>query len=260
MDREGIRIGELAALAGVSTRAIRHYHRIGLLPEPARGPNGYRRYGQVDAVRLLQVRRLVELGLSLDEVADAMSGDDDADLREVLAELDADLARQADAIAARRARIAELLEGGRTSGATPEVAGLLAEWDEVAAGHPGAERERGVIELMARAAGEAAPAFAEAYGRVLADSDVLRPALDVYRRFEEIAALDPDDPVVEALVTDVSALLPALVAGLGPVADFGEGEPDPAALVTLRAVQADLTPPQQRVFELVLASFGGVLG
>ncbi|MBV9856444.1 MAG: MerR family DNA-binding transcriptional regulator, partial [Streptosporangiaceae bacterium] len=31
-----MRIGELAGLAGVSTRAIRHYHQIGLLPEPAR--------------------------------------------------------------------------------------------------------------------------------------------------------------------------------------------------------------------------------
>lgn len=50
----------------------------------------------------------MELGLSLNEVADAVAGDDSADLREVLAELDADFARQAEVIAARRARIAQL--------------------------------------------------------------------------------------------------------------------------------------------------------
>ncbi len=39
---EGMRIGEIAALVGLTTRAIRHYHHVGLLPEPARRPNGYR--------------------------------------------------------------------------------------------------------------------------------------------------------------------------------------------------------------------------
>jgi len=39
-----MRIGELAGLIGISTRAIRHYHRVGLLPEPARKANGYREY------------------------------------------------------------------------------------------------------------------------------------------------------------------------------------------------------------------------
>ncbi|MFD0852085.1 MerR family DNA-binding transcriptional regulator, partial [Actinomadura adrarensis] len=39
-----MRIGELAALVGVSTRTVRHYHHLGLLPEPERRANGYREY------------------------------------------------------------------------------------------------------------------------------------------------------------------------------------------------------------------------
>lgn len=39
-----MRIGEYAALVGVSTRTVRHYHHLGLLPEPARLSNGYRDY------------------------------------------------------------------------------------------------------------------------------------------------------------------------------------------------------------------------
>lgn len=38
-------IGHLAAHTGVTVRAIRHYHHIGLLPEPERDASGYRRYG-----------------------------------------------------------------------------------------------------------------------------------------------------------------------------------------------------------------------
>src|ERR1700754_712521 len=68
-----MRIGELAEAVGVSTRAVRHYHRIGLLPEPPRRVNGYRTYGVRDALRLARVRRLTELGLSLDEAADVLS-------------------------------------------------------------------------------------------------------------------------------------------------------------------------------------------
>jgi DNA-binding transcriptional MerR regulator len=36
--------------------AIRHYHRVGLLPEPARKANGYREYSLRDAVELARVR------------------------------------------------------------------------------------------------------------------------------------------------------------------------------------------------------------
>ena len=37
-------IGQLAAYAGVTVRAVRHYHAKGLLPEPQRDHSGYRRY------------------------------------------------------------------------------------------------------------------------------------------------------------------------------------------------------------------------
>lgn len=39
-----MRIGELAAAVGVTTRTVRHYHHLGLLPEPERLSNGYRNY------------------------------------------------------------------------------------------------------------------------------------------------------------------------------------------------------------------------
>lgn len=85
MDDSVLRIGEVAHLAGVSTRTIRHYHHAGVLPEPPRMQNGYRRYGIRDVVLLLRVRRLVELGMSLDEVKDALAEPAGSDLRESLA-------------------------------------------------------------------------------------------------------------------------------------------------------------------------------
>jgi DNA-binding transcriptional MerR regulator len=128
-----MRIGELAYLVGISTRAIRHYHHVGLLPEPERKANGYREYSLRDAVELARVRRLTELGLSLDEVSDALAGDDGRDLVEILRELDADLARQEDGIRQRRARLAQLLRQAETGGGLSEHApvspGLAELWE-----------------------------------------------------------------------------------------------------------------------------------
>lgn len=100
-----MRIGELAAPVGASARTVRHYHHLGLLPEPVRPANGYREYGLRDAVVPARVRRLAELGLSLDEIRDVLADDRGKEPREVLVELDTDLARQQEAIGASRSRL-----------------------------------------------------------------------------------------------------------------------------------------------------------
>src|SRR6185295_18643304 len=55
-------ISQLATYAGVTVRAVRHYHQIGLLPEPERTYSGYRVYDAAAVVRLIQIRTLVDAG------------------------------------------------------------------------------------------------------------------------------------------------------------------------------------------------------
>ncbi len=72
---------ELARMAGVSVRTLRHYHAIGLLPEPPRGDNGYRDYEPTHLLRLLRIRQLASLGFSLEQI-DPMLQDLDAERAE----------------------------------------------------------------------------------------------------------------------------------------------------------------------------------
>lgn len=58
-------IGQLAEQTGVSAKTIRYYESIGLLPQPSRGENSYRRYGVADVNRLCLLRRIRLLGLPL---------------------------------------------------------------------------------------------------------------------------------------------------------------------------------------------------
>lgn len=67
-----MRIGELAARAGVEASTIRYYESIGLLPAPARTPSGYRDYGEADVDRVAFVRRARALGLSLEAIGDVL--------------------------------------------------------------------------------------------------------------------------------------------------------------------------------------------
>jgi MerR family mercuric resistance operon transcriptional regulator len=65
---EPIQIGTLSERTGVHIETIRYYERAGVLPRPPRSPGGFRCYGPDDIRRLGFIRRLRELGFSLDSV------------------------------------------------------------------------------------------------------------------------------------------------------------------------------------------------
>lgn len=64
-----MRIGELADKSGFTTKTIRYYEEIGLVPEPHRDTNDYRDYGEEVVDRLLFVRDAKAAGLTLTEIA-----------------------------------------------------------------------------------------------------------------------------------------------------------------------------------------------
>jgi|TARA_R100000365_G_C2740556_1_gene69271 DNA-binding transcriptional MerR regulator len=64
-----MRIGEVAAAAGVDPQTIRFYERRGLLPPPQRDPNGYRAYEDPILPRLQFIRSGQGAGLTLVEIA-----------------------------------------------------------------------------------------------------------------------------------------------------------------------------------------------
>ncbi|MEU0245095.1 MerR family transcriptional regulator [Streptomyces sp. NPDC006235] len=61
-----MRIGELAARAGTTTRTLRYYESRGLLPARREG-NGYRTYDECDLKLLEQIRTLQDFGFDLEE-------------------------------------------------------------------------------------------------------------------------------------------------------------------------------------------------
>ncbi|WP_155375239.1 MerR family transcriptional regulator [Catellatospora vulcania] len=87
-----MRIGELAAAAGVSNRTVDFYTNLGLLTPATRTSGGFRLYDPAAVEQIATVQRLESSGMALDDIAAHLQGGAAADLAGALARLDQDLA------------------------------------------------------------------------------------------------------------------------------------------------------------------------
>jgi DNA-binding transcriptional MerR regulator len=251
-----MRIGEIAALVDVTTRAVRHYHHLGLLPEPVRLPNGYREYTVRDAVLLARIRRLTELGIGLDEVRDVLAEDAGRDLVEVLEELDADLGRQEALIHERRARLAPLLDQAREGRlpaegpVSPMLAELFGDMARASAALPGPEpvmaaKDRELLALL----DTVAPAAEQerlmgAMRRMTEAPGAMEQAYALYEELDALEDADPADPRVERAAQRLADVLPDDLMPAGTDGPPQEG--------FLDAFLADFSPAQAAVVERAL--------
>ncbi len=254
-----MRIGELAAAVGVTTRTVRHYHHLGLLPEPERRTNGYRDYGLRHAVALARIRRLTELGLGLAEVRDVLAEDAGRDLVEVLTELDEDLARQESAIRERRARLRALLDAGELPAegpVSPELTAVFAELTHIstrtsthAPDSPMAAKDREMLALFDTvAAPEERARMIDVVGSAFATPDAVARAHEAYALLDALAEtghpVDPADPRVDEAARALAACIPAgLLPAVDPVDDDNG---------FLRAFYADFPPAQAEAIRRAL--------
>jgi DNA-binding transcriptional MerR regulator len=238
-------IGQLAAYAGVSVRAVRHYHQIGLLPEPERDESGYRRYGAAAVVSLIKIRTLASAGVPLSHIAQMLEADA-ATFAEAVERIDSHLCDEIERLETSRKQVAQLAAGDSLA-LPPEVVAYLDRLRDIGASEQMVAAERdGWILVAARwpdQIGKIMPAkFAE-----LDNPQMVR----LYRVGSAIFASDAgeDDPRLEELADILVSLLEEAYAA-------GANEPDEMAhdevaydLLGALAVESD--PRVQRLIELV---------
>jgi Hg(II)-responsive transcriptional regulator len=117
-----MRIGKVAAEAGVNVQTLRYYERRGLLPEPERGNSGYRAYDP-DTVRLVRfIKRAQELGFTLREIEELIelrqSPRRGAEVRAVAATKVVDIERRIRQLKAMRKALGGLVAACDSEGGT----------------------------------------------------------------------------------------------------------------------------------------------
>lgn len=177
---------QLAELAGTTVRAVRHYHEVGLLEEPERGSNGYKKYSSTHLVRVLRIKRLADLGIPLSQIA-AMDGTDEHP-EEALRTLDAELAATIERLQRIRVELALILRQGAGTDLPPEIDAVATDLSEA---------DRAYTVILSRVLG---PSGLETLRELLNDTtyrttfaafDDLAPDADERTRAELAADLAP---------------------------------------------------------------------
>jgi DNA-binding transcriptional MerR regulator len=237
-------ISQLAAYAGVTVRAVRHYHQIGLLPEPERDASGYRRYGATAVVSLIKIRTLANAGVPLSQIGQMLQAGAPA-FAEAVERIDGHLREEIERLETSRKQIAQLAAGDSLV-LPPEVISYLDRLRQIGASERVVEGERdGWILVAARWPDRIREVIASKHAQ-LDDPQLVR----LYRVLSEIGESDPADDSRLAEAADILAGLAEQAYASGEL-NLEEVAHDDLAVDLLDALLVESDPRARRLLDLM---------
>ena len=200
-------IGQLAAYAGVTIKAIRHYHQRGLLEEPPRDSSGYRRYGAAHAIALVKIKTLAEAGVPLARIRELLGAGPDR-FAAAIAEIDGAMRERAAELERTRQRIARLGAGDGLF-VSAEVAGYLDALRELGVSPRTVRMERDIWILLQSVAPNEAAIWIADKRDAMGDPEFRA----LYLEYDAAFDWSPDDPRLHALADRTGRWMAARQAG-----------------------------------------------
>ncbi len=255
-----MRIGQLADLLRVSTKTIRHYHKLGLMPKANRSKKGYRLYGVADVYRLKIILRLKELGFSLSDIGGILQAKDaDAALKKQLELLAEDLTAKIEGFSQQLQQVHDLMEASATlkhierpARDAPHVSEILMEISMVYPENVSDFAQQVDEQLLARLEefnwGVGAREYWMALTQTLSTEGNYLSVLG--RHLQQAVDLEVGDPRLELMAHEIAA-------ALNPPASLPEAPPlDEPVQAVFRQVLSDsihaiLNPAQLRLLGLI---------
>jgi DNA-binding transcriptional MerR regulator len=238
-------IGQLAAYAGVTVRAVRHYHQVGLLPEPERDASGYRRYGATAVVSLIKIRTLAKAGVPLSQIGQLLEADAAA-FAEAVQRIDRHLRDEIERLEASREQIAQLAAGDSLA-LPPEVTSYLDRLREIGASARMVEGERDGWILVAARWPDSIPEVIAAKHAQLENPQLVR----LYQVLSELLESDvgEDDPRPKE-AADIMVCLLEQAEASGEL-NLGDVARDDLAFDLIDALALEFDPRSQRMLDLM---------
>lgn len=191
MERPRVRlltIGQLANYAGVTIKAVRHYHQRGLLEEPRRDPSGYRRYTAEDAIKLIKIRTLAEAGVPLARIKELLAAGP-KQFETAITEIDRSLQARARELAQTRERLRRLAGGDRLF-VSDEVADYLDQLRKTGVSERAVHLERETWILVQSVSPRDAAVLLADRRELMKDAEFR----SIYRMYDAAFDWSPDDP------------------------------------------------------------------
>ncbi|MGD3112032.1 MerR family transcriptional regulator [Streptomyces sp. YGL11-2] len=237
-------IGELASYAGVTVRAVRHYHAKGLLPEPERDRSGYRRYDAGAVVELIKIRTLAGAGVPLARVRELLQADEQ-EFAVVVTDIDQRLRAEIRERQRHREGIARLASGDGL--ALPlDVVGFLDRLRALGVDERIVRVERDGWILLAAHSPERVPEWMARKREQIADPQLINFYLTLGQALDHTE----DDPQLVELADELAAYIIQLADEQGEYyVDDADIEPSFAKLMDTLAF--DTAPPARRLIHLL---------
>lgn len=197
-----LKVGELAERTGLTVRTLHWYDEIGLLSPRHRTPTGHRIYGPEEVERLQAIRSLRQVGLSLDDIREALDREGLSVLR--VLELHARrLREEGDRIRALADRLDRVTDAARRTGGV-EAETLIETMEAMAMFEKYYTPEQ--LEKLERRKEEVGEKRIR---------EVQEEWRELYRRFAEEMAVgaEPGDPSVQALARKAESLVGEFTGG-----------------------------------------------
>lgn len=237
-------ISQLASYAGVTVRAVRHYHAKGLLPEPERDASGYRRYDAQAVVELIRIRTLAEAGVPLSRVQALLAADPE-EFSTAVADIDRKLRLEIRQREQHRKRVS-LLAAGESLALPPDVVSYLDRMRELGFRERVIEVERDSWILIAAQVPDQVASLM-AVKRQQVDNRAVR---EFYRHITDLVDFTPDDPRLPEFADRVVDYIEAAAASAEGVS--AEDPPLSDGLVELLdAAFIESIPSARRLLQLL---------
>jgi DNA-binding transcriptional MerR regulator len=237
-------IGQLAAYAGVTTRTVRHYHQVGLLPEPDRDESGYRRYSAGAVVTLIKIRTLASAGVPLSRLGDLLDADPAA-FAEAIQRIDNRLLDEIDRLETSRKQISQLASGDSLA-LPPEVVAYLDRLRDLGISQRMIEGERdGWILIVAR--------WPERIHDIIPAKFAQLENPRLVQLYRVLSALLDSDPVDDSLLIEAADLIAALATQAQAAGEVISGDmaDDDLPFELLDALGLEADPRAHRLTDLL---------
>lgn len=234
-------ISQLAAYAGVTVAAVRHYHKIGLLPEPERDYSGYRSYDAAAVIRLIRIHALAGAGVPLAQVEALMNADPDR-FAEAVEGIDQRLTGEIARLQDTRERLGRLAAGDAMA-LPASVVGYLNRVRELGVDERYLQLERDAWIMIAAQVPEQIDEIIEGKHRDLEDPDMVR----LYTLLSGAPDWTADDP----RVVEVADVLDRVITRAVESGDVTQADVDERFKELLDATMADSGPVAERLLDLL---------
>ncbi|WP_432495774.1 MerR family transcriptional regulator [Kineococcus auxinigenes] len=234
-------ISQLAAYAGVTVAAVRHYHRIGLLPEPERDRSGYRSYDAAAVVRLIRIHVLAGAGVPLAQVEDLLDAGAE-EFAEGVRQIDRRLRAEVRELRGTRERLARLAAGEQLA-LPASVVGYLDRLRSLGVEERYVEKERDAWIVVAAQVPDRIDAVIAKKHEDLDHPDVLR----LYGLLSGALDWTAEDP----RVVEVADILDRITTRAFESGDVGGAGLDDRVVALLDAAAARTSPAAERLLVLL---------